>query len=720
MKILPRPLALYLFLLCLSNSIFAETCLISGSGIGGTGMPLLHEGSGIGGTGSPVLNNNGSGIGGTGSPILNQNGSGIGGTGLIDNGAPNQNDTYLNNILVIGTITEFGSICVNGIRIQYSEETPVNMNGKAASIDELAIGQVVHVNVSAKKHATYAESIHIFNIVSGPVTEYKPLLKQAVVLGNTIVLTESTILSHPGSNSDLQIGDFVQVSGFRQKNGLILARRIEISTDTDKIQITGIARKNKAGSLSIAGISVAPETEQSIEVEQQLSITGYMENGRLVPEHLAIVSPEQGQHVILEGLIDIENEGRIDEAIKVRNFSIISNDQISTYLTEINPNQNIIIRGHFINENSILVNSAFRVDMINEVETVNPRMPQSRNPSTEPLNRNQSTVSGQAETNAVQNNNPQVHENIRDNAIKPTIDLSPAMDSNTLPNIDQPSQQPSIDDQIPQIQEIQTIDEPEIEEIVVPEMPMPEASEIELPDAEDLPISDVNDLELPELENLEVPEIEDIEIPEIEIPDFEDIEIPELEELEIEMPEMEEIEQPEIEIPEMEEIEQPEIEIPEMEEIEQPEIEMPEMEEIEQPEIEIPEMEEIEQPEIEMPEMEEIEQPEIEMPEMEEIEQPEIEEPEMEEIEQPEIEEPEMEEIEQPEIEEPEMEEIEQPEIEEPEMEEIEQPEIEEPEMEEIEQPEIEEPEVEEVEQPEIEEPEVEEVEQPEIEEPEI
>ena len=74
------------------------------------------------------------GIGGTGDVALKP---GIGGTG-IDNGG-------IGGTGIVGVITGFASICVNGVEVHYDESMPVNDNGQTVKTGVLALGQVVVV-----------------------------------------------------------------------------------------------------------------------------------------------------------------------------------------------------------------------------------------------------------------------------------------------------------------------------------------------------------------------------------------------------------------------------------------------------------------------------------------------------------------------------------------------------------------------------------------------
>mgnify|MGYP000132428681 CR=1 FL=1 len=67
------------------------------------------------------------GLGGTGMLATTDSGtgSGLGGTGII------------------GEITGFGSVFVNGIEIEYDSETPFTINGEPAAHQPLVVGDVV-------------------------------------------------------------------------------------------------------------------------------------------------------------------------------------------------------------------------------------------------------------------------------------------------------------------------------------------------------------------------------------------------------------------------------------------------------------------------------------------------------------------------------------------------------------------------------------------------
>jgi hypothetical protein len=169
-------------------------------GIGGTGRSDDQDGKGIGGTGAVSHNN------------------GIGGTGQI----ASQGNSNL--IYVRGTIHAFGSVCVNGIEIEYTAETPVSSdtNQKLAA-SSLQVGQVV--DIIAEKNVgngmPKAKNIEVRFPVQGPVTKINPDGRLINVMGKSVQLTGSQV------GNSIKVGDSIRVSGLQSSGGQIMATFIE-------------------------------------------------------------------------------------------------------------------------------------------------------------------------------------------------------------------------------------------------------------------------------------------------------------------------------------------------------------------------------------------------------------------------------------------------------------------------------------------------------------
>ena len=173
----------------------------SGKGMGGTG---IHDGKGMGGTGI----HNGKGMGGTGAKFADR---GIGGTGITG------------DIGVYGRVTGFGSICVNGMEIEYTAKTPVETNGRKASIQALRIGQVVAVRAYQKNGEFRARKITVDKAVSGRIGSIN------AKRGEMVVAQQKVIADGKGRDvmKLLRAGDYVSVSGMKRADGVIIAGLIE-------------------------------------------------------------------------------------------------------------------------------------------------------------------------------------------------------------------------------------------------------------------------------------------------------------------------------------------------------------------------------------------------------------------------------------------------------------------------------------------------------------
>lgn len=168
-----------------------------------------QDGRGMGGTGILALGDgNGKGIGGTGIRFA-EGGKGMGGTGISFDGS----------VIVKGRITGFGSICVNGLEVQYSKTTPVTSAGAALTTDSLRIGNIVSVLAVPHQGEFQAQKISLDHILSGKVDSVDAQKGLAGIDGQTVLIGKG--------NPPIKPGDTVLVSGFKDAGGRIVASMIE-------------------------------------------------------------------------------------------------------------------------------------------------------------------------------------------------------------------------------------------------------------------------------------------------------------------------------------------------------------------------------------------------------------------------------------------------------------------------------------------------------------
>jgi Domain of unknown function (DUF5666) len=212
----------------------------------------------------------GSGIGGTGAPALDP--GGIGGTGMLA-GKPVFGEGGLGGTGIVGVITGFASICVNGIEVHYDANTPVWDNGKPGTIGQLAVGQVVAVTANENGAQPTARGISMIDALVGPVGAVDAATGHIQVLGQKVAALQTSDVAA------LKAGDWVRVSGFQTANGDIAATRVlalPAPTADASVQVRGPVTAINANTVKVG--------QTTIDVGKG----GWCNRGRLLPNPRAV------------------------------------------------------------------------------------------------------------------------------------------------------------------------------------------------------------------------------------------------------------------------------------------------------------------------------------------------------------------------------------------------------------------------------------------------
>ncbi len=153
-------------------------------------------------------------------------GGGIGGTGLV-----------------IGPITDFGSIIVEGIEFDTSSAI-VSVDGTIATPSDLALGMIVTVTGEVDSDGIFgvADAVSFESVLEGPVTAVDVASRTATVLGQTVRVSPDTVFSGVVIDASL-IGRQIRVSGFVDADGGIRATRIGGRPAGGKLVFTGQIRQ---------------------------------------------------------------------------------------------------------------------------------------------------------------------------------------------------------------------------------------------------------------------------------------------------------------------------------------------------------------------------------------------------------------------------------------------------------------------------------------------
>lgn len=139
-----------------------------------------------------------------------------------------------------GVISGFGNMHVNGI--QYATDTAtVTMDGVPATINNLQVGMVVTVKgtINADRTAGVATAIEFCDLLQGPVSAIDPEAGTITIFGQTIRVDKETFYAHFSGLAALNVGDIVEVSGFPDGAGAIMATYLDKKTPLAESELKG-------------------------------------------------------------------------------------------------------------------------------------------------------------------------------------------------------------------------------------------------------------------------------------------------------------------------------------------------------------------------------------------------------------------------------------------------------------------------------------------------
>lgn len=192
-----------------------------------------------------------------------------------------------------GTVTGFGSIFVNGVEWETSGATITFDDGPGTESD-LRVGQVVTVRgeLNSAGTAGTADSVEYDNSLEGPISSISLEAGTFVVLGQTVVTSADTqfddsIPDRPIQDGrrtldDLEAGDVVEVSGYRDAAGAVRATRIELRTGGGaefevKGVVSGLDPGTSTFSIGSLDVNYAAATLEDFENGETLSNGDFVE-----------------------------------------------------------------------------------------------------------------------------------------------------------------------------------------------------------------------------------------------------------------------------------------------------------------------------------------------------------------------------------------------------------------------------------------------------------
>ncbi|NPU65015.1 hypothetical protein HL667_08425 [Bradyrhizobium sp. 83012] len=235
------------------------------------------------------------------------NDQGLGGTGITGG-----QDQGMGGTGIVGVIQRFGSIFVNGERVSYAPNVPVAIDGEAASVKALKIGQLARVLAQRDPGGTLSTArIDVVSEVTGPIEAVRP--GELTVLGQTVI--------SPGQQSWRKIGSQVAVFGLRRSDGVIVASLVDPRSSAPS-RISGVVVRDRSG-LSIGGLRLAgidqAQVGRRLQAEGRV-VQGVMQVAQIRPDDLKEFA--RASRLLIEGYVQrVGNDLRFGSGYVARDNS---------------------------------------------------------------------------------------------------------------------------------------------------------------------------------------------------------------------------------------------------------------------------------------------------------------------------------------------------------------------------------------------------------------
>jgi len=222
-----------------------------------------------------------------------------------------------------GVITAFGSIYINGVEYETGTAS-INIDGALLPETQLGVGDVCVIEGSVNTDGTTGTAVSVVcaDELEGFVLDLTDLdlttgTGTINVMGQTVTINLDTVFEGDGGSVDtinkLNINDIIEVSGFSDGKGTILATRVETKDGSDdEVEIKGVVSMlaDDGSTFMIGGMTVDLLTAPAdlSEVEVQLADGLLVE----VKTDVAIVTNDDGSFTMIASKVEVEEDGDKD------------------------------------------------------------------------------------------------------------------------------------------------------------------------------------------------------------------------------------------------------------------------------------------------------------------------------------------------------------------------------------------------------------------------
>ncbi|MSO65055.1 MAG: hypothetical protein EXQ85_04530 [Alphaproteobacteria bacterium] len=163
---------------------------------------------------------------------------------------------------ILGTITEIDNVTINGFTIAFDRPV-IRIEEAPASAGDLRVGHVVAVEARSVAGQLSAVRAAVQFEVSGPVTAIERDGRLLRVLGQTVYVDPDRVARQGGGAvaADLRVGHWLDVSGLRDADGVIVASRLDRRPADGAVSTRGSIDENDGTRLRMGSlVLIAPST----------------------------------------------------------------------------------------------------------------------------------------------------------------------------------------------------------------------------------------------------------------------------------------------------------------------------------------------------------------------------------------------------------------------------------------------------------------------------
>ena len=204
----------------------------------------------------------------------------LGGCGVGDEfvgGSRKQPKGGIGGTGIVGTLTDFGSLILNGLRVNVPVDLRVGTALGPVAQDRLAIGQTLTVEAETLTGSLIARRVDIMHPVIGRVGK-------VAADGRLLEVAGVPVRVEPGAVAQFREGAKVAVSGVWNQSEII-ASRIALVEDTPQVVVAGTVRLSAdTGEWRIGAMPVILPSGVSVQDGAFATASGYLHGNRMKVE----------------------------------------------------------------------------------------------------------------------------------------------------------------------------------------------------------------------------------------------------------------------------------------------------------------------------------------------------------------------------------------------------------------------------------------------------